>query len=155
LASVASALLTISVTSCGGSAAAPWHVILTVKTGVSCFGAADNCGYGIAGVALDGQGNLYLAEMDDDLIYKYSTSGKLLAKWGGTGSAPGQLTHPEKLAFDRKATCTSPRLEQIPLTVRGREQPYPEVLSNRRAAGAVGNARVPAWPVQYSGGHRH
>jgi tripartite motif-containing protein 71 len=100
IAAVASAWLTISVASCGGSAAAPWHVVLTVKTGFSCFGAADNCGYGIAGVALDGQGDLYLAEMDDDLIYKYSTSGKLLAKWGGTGSGPGQLTHPEKLAFD-------------------------------------------------------
>ena len=53
-------------------------------------------------MALDGQGNLYLTEMDDDLIYKYSTSGQQLIKWGGTGSGPGQLTHPEKLAFDKQ-----------------------------------------------------
>lgn len=85
---------------CGGPAAAPWQVVLTVKTGFTCFGPGDNCGYGIAGVALDGQGNLYLTEMDDDMIYKYSTSGQQLGKWGGTGSGPGQLTHPEKLAFD-------------------------------------------------------
>jgi NHL repeat len=67
-------------------------VILTVKTPAVSFG--------IAGVALDGQGNLYLTEMDDDLIYKYSTSGSLVAQWGGTGPGPGQLTSPEKLAFD-------------------------------------------------------
>jgi tripartite motif-containing protein 71 len=91
--------LSLSLESCGGSAApthaanqSRWQVILTVKTAAVAKG--------ITGVALDGQGNLYLAEFDDDLIYKYSTSGKLLAQWGGHGTGPGQLDSPDKLAFD-------------------------------------------------------
>jgi len=75
-------------------------VVLTVKTSQTCFGPLGGCGFGIAGIALDGQGNLYLAEMDDDLIYEYTISGTLVRQWGGTGSGPGQLTYPEKLAFD-------------------------------------------------------
>jgi tripartite motif-containing protein 71 len=88
--------------SCGGSTATPatshspnqsaWQVILTVKT--------TSVNLGIAGVALDGNGNLYLAEFDDSRIYKYSTSGNLLAQWGERGSGPGQLEGPDKLAFD-------------------------------------------------------
>jgi tripartite motif-containing protein 71 len=97
-----SIFLALCAASCGGSAATPasshasnqsrWQVILTVKTaGVN---------FGIPGIALDGHGNLYVAEFDDNLIYKYSTSGKLLAQWGGPGSGPGQLGRPDKLAFD-------------------------------------------------------
>jgi DNA-binding beta-propeller fold protein YncE len=100
-ASLVAAALTLGA-ACGGSAAAPahsptpaassWQVVLTVNTSAVNFG--------IAGIALDGQGNLYLTEMDDDLIYEYTTSGKLVRQWGGTGHDPGQLTHPEKLALD-------------------------------------------------------
>lgn len=99
---LAGGLLVISTVSCGGSVATPaasptstqsgWQVILTVKTAAVEFG--------IAGIALDGKGNLYLTEMDDDLIYEYTTSGQLVNQWGGAGSGPGQLTNPEKLAFD-------------------------------------------------------
>jgi sugar lactone lactonase YvrE len=55
---------------------------------------------GISGIVLDGHSNMYLAEFDDDRIYKYSTSGKLLARWGEQGSGPGQLGSPDKLALD-------------------------------------------------------
>lgn len=99
---MASVVLTFSAAG-GGSAATPatsppaagnsWQVILTVNT--SIFGR-----FGIAGVALDGKGNLYLTEMDDDLIYVYTTAGQLVTKWGGTGHGPGQLTYPGKLALD-------------------------------------------------------
>lgn len=75
-------------------------MIVTVNTSYRCFGLAGDCGFGIAGIALDSHGNLYLTEMDDDLIYEYTTSGKLVRQWGGSGSGPGQLTQPEKLAFD-------------------------------------------------------
>ena len=57
-------------------------------------------GFGIAGIALDGKGDLYLTEMDEALIYEYTISGKLVRQWGGYGSDPGQLTFPEKLALD-------------------------------------------------------
>jgi tripartite motif-containing protein 71 len=88
--------------SCGGSTSSTtpgststqghWQVILTVKTAAVDFG--------ITGIALDAQGNLYLAELDDSRIYKYSTSGKCLGELGGHGSGPGQLEAPDKLAFD-------------------------------------------------------
>jgi tripartite motif-containing protein 71 len=101
-ASLPSVFMFVFLVSCGGSAAAPaststsaqsnWQVILTVKTpGVD---------FGIPGIALDGHGNLYLVEFDDDRIYEYSTSGELVAQWGGQGTGPGQLEGPDKLAFD-------------------------------------------------------
>jgi tripartite motif-containing protein 71 len=75
-----------------GATQSSWQVILTVKSsGVS---------KGIPGIAFDGLGNLYLAEFDDDLIYKYSLTGKELTHWGGHGSDLGQLEAPDKLAFD-------------------------------------------------------
>jgi tripartite motif-containing protein 71 len=105
--SFAGVFIALSLASCGGSTATSstsnqpnWQVILTVKTSQSCFDPLGACGFGIAGIALDGQGDLYLTEMDDDLIYEYTTSGKLVRQWGGTGPGPGQLTYPEKLAFD-------------------------------------------------------
>lgn len=92
-------LLTLGITSCAGSAAPShassqrsWQVILTVATSTNIKG--------ISGIVLDGRGNMYLAEFDDDRIYKYSTSGKLLAQWGEHGSGPGQLDSPDKLALD-------------------------------------------------------
>jgi tripartite motif-containing protein 71 len=99
LATFVGLFLSLSLASCGGSAAPShasnqisWQVILTVKTpGVN---------FGIPGIALDGHGNLYLVEFDDDLIYEYSTSGTPVAQWGGHGTGPGQLEGPDKLAFD-------------------------------------------------------
>jgi DNA-binding beta-propeller fold protein YncE len=102
LASFTGVFLTACLVSCGGSAATPaspasspteWQLILTVKTA--------SVDFGIPGIVLDGHGNLYLAELDDSLIYKYSVTGKELAHWGGHGSGPGQLIHPDKLALDR------------------------------------------------------
>jgi sugar lactone lactonase YvrE len=88
--------------SCGGSAATPtssqasnhngWQLVLTIATQAVNFG--------IPGIVLDGHGNMYLAELDDNLIYKYSLAGNELAHWGGHGSGPGQLIHPDKLALD-------------------------------------------------------
>jgi len=56
--------------------------VLTVKT--------SSANFGVPGIALDGHGNLYLAELDDNLIYKYSLTGRELAHWGEHGSGPGQ-----------------------------------------------------------------
>ena len=93
------AMLTISAAGCGGSPGPgttstqnSWQVILTVNSAAVSFG--------IAGIALDDHGNLYLTEMDEALIYEYTTSGSLVRQWGGYGSSPGQMTFPEKLAFD-------------------------------------------------------
>lgn len=101
LASFLGVFLTAGLVSCAGSVATPasptsspteWQVVLTVKTAAIQFG--------ISGILLDGHGNIYVAELDDNLIYTYSTTGKELAHWGGHGSGPGQLIHPDKLALD-------------------------------------------------------
>lgn len=101
------AAFAVGLVACGGSAPTPaaapqanWQVILTVKTTQTCFGLGLGCGFGIAGIALDGKGDIYMTEMDDALIYEYTTSGTLVRQWGGYGSDPGQFTSPEKLAFD-------------------------------------------------------
>src|SRR3982074_2048752 len=70
VASCASLFLSVCLMSCSGSVATPaqrhpsnqgaWQVILTVKT--------SGVYLGIAGIALDSHGNLYLAEFDDDQI---------------------------------------------------------------------------------------
>jgi tripartite motif-containing protein 71 len=99
--SSASLFLAVCLASCGGSAASShassqsnWQLLLTVKS------TSTSVDFGIPGIVLDGLGNLYVAEFDDDLIYKYSTSGKFEAQWGGLGTDPGQLEGPDKLAFD-------------------------------------------------------
>jgi DNA-binding beta-propeller fold protein YncE len=94
--SLASAFISVSLISCGGSPAKPpttgWQEVLSVTS--------TSLDLGISGIALDGQGNLFLAEFDDSRIYKYSTAGKLQAQWGEHGTGPGQLEAPDKLAFD-------------------------------------------------------
>jgi tripartite motif-containing protein 2/3/tripartite motif-containing protein 71 len=39
----------------------------------------------------DVDGNLYAAAPTEDVVYKFSPTGELLAKFGGEGSGPGQL----------------------------------------------------------------
>lgn len=40
--------------------------------------------------------------LNSNNIQKYSTSGQLLAKWGTTGSGPGQFNNPQGVAVDNK-----------------------------------------------------
>lgn len=54
----------------------------------------------ITGVAMDGRGNIYVAEVNKDQIEKFGRDGKRLARWGQPGSAPGQLSRPAKVALD-------------------------------------------------------
>ncbi|HZU12232.1 MAG TPA: NHL repeat-containing protein, partial [Chloroflexota bacterium] len=49
-----------------------------------------------AGIAADSTGRVYLA--DGRHVQVYSTAGKLLSRWGGGGTAPGQLAAPAGIA---------------------------------------------------------
>lgn len=51
-------------------------------------------------LAVDQQGNIYVADATDNTIKKLSANGQVLAVWGGTGSAPGQLIWPIGVAVD-------------------------------------------------------
>ena len=55
---------------------------------------------GPLGVAVDGQGNLFVADTFNDRIQKFSAQGEPLAQWGTRGSAPGQFQGPSGVAVD-------------------------------------------------------
>ena len=54
-----------------------------------------------AGVALDGAGNLYVADARNARIDKLSPSGKLMAVWGRRGGRPGRYRFPVAITTDK------------------------------------------------------
>ena len=52
------------------------------------------------GIALDGQGNVYVADTDANRIVKLSADFQVLAQWGSYGVAPGQFVAPQGIALD-------------------------------------------------------
>ena len=52
-------------------------------------------------MGMDARGDVYVAATDN-YIRKFDPSGKLLSKWGGTGTGPGKFNGPGHMAFDRQ-----------------------------------------------------
>lgn len=52
------------------------------------------------GVALDMQGNLYVADFFNDRVQKFSPTGEVLTTWGSTGVGPGKFRGPLGVALD-------------------------------------------------------
>jgi tripartite motif-containing protein 71 len=52
-------------------------------------------------VAVDRDGNVYVADEDRNDIQVFDRDGTFLRRWGGPGSGPGQFNHPAGLAIDR------------------------------------------------------
>ncbi len=50
--------------------------------------------------AVDGQGNLYVVDSDNQRIQKFDSSGKFLLKWGSQGEGEGQFGLPADIAMD-------------------------------------------------------
>jgi sugar lactone lactonase YvrE len=55
-----------------------------------------------SGVAIDRQGNVYVADTNSNRIEKLSPKGKVIATWGKKGQNPGQFFRPQGLAVDRQ-----------------------------------------------------
>ena len=51
-------------------------------------------------LAVDGAGNVYVADGGNDRIQKFTPDGQFLLQWGGHGSEPGQFMRPQGLAID-------------------------------------------------------
>ena len=51
-------------------------------------------------LALDGQGNIYVADFGNNRIQKLSPDGEPLAQWGSQGDGPGQFLRPTGVAVD-------------------------------------------------------
>ena len=52
------------------------------------------------GIAIDGQGNIYVADFSNHRIQKFSSSGAFITKWGSEGSGDGELNCPRGIAID-------------------------------------------------------
>ena len=63
-------------------------------------GSGDGEFYMPGGVAVDGSGNVYVADGGNFSIQKFSSSGRFLAKWGTYGSGDGQFIEPQGVAVD-------------------------------------------------------
>ena len=52
------------------------------------------------GVAVDGEGNLFVVDFDGDFVQKFSPGGQPLIRFGQKGSGPGQFAGPLDVAVD-------------------------------------------------------
>ncbi|OPX62177.1 MAG: Virginiamycin B lyase [Methanoregula sp. PtaU1.Bin006] len=69
---------------------------------LSSFGVYELFFHVASGVAVDTQGNLYIADGAHDSIYIMTQDGEYIAKWGSSGSGNGQFNQPYDIAFDRQ-----------------------------------------------------
>lgn len=51
-------------------------------------------------VAIDGDGNVYVADSNNDRIQKFSSTGAFIAKWGSAGNGDGQFNDPTGISID-------------------------------------------------------
>ncbi len=52
-------------------------------------------------MAIDNNGNIYMADYDNNRIYKFDSNGEFITKWGGTyGTGDGELNGPYGIAID-------------------------------------------------------
>jgi DNA-binding beta-propeller fold protein YncE len=56
---------------------------------------------GPLGVAVDANGNVFVADRLNNRIQKFTTAGTFLTKWGTVGSGDGQFANPVGVAVDR------------------------------------------------------
>lgn len=56
--------------------------------------------YGPRGVAVDGEGNLWVTDTGNKRVLKFDPNGKLLGQWGEAGAGEGQFLEPVGIAVD-------------------------------------------------------
>jgi sugar lactone lactonase YvrE len=52
------------------------------------------------GLALDGAGDIFVTDSNNNRVEEFTTAGAFVAQWGVTGSGPGQLANPLGIALD-------------------------------------------------------
>ncbi len=58
--------------------------------------------YGPRGIAVDGQGNVWVTDTGNKRVLKFDPNGRLLGQWGGSGAGEGQFLEPVGIAIDSK-----------------------------------------------------
>jgi DNA-binding beta-propeller fold protein YncE len=66
----------------------------------SSFGTEDGAFYIPESVAVDGSGNVFVADTDNNRIQKFTNTGTFLTKWGSFGTGDGQFNGPSNVAVD-------------------------------------------------------
>src|SRR5207248_9190531 len=54
-----------------------------------------------SGIAVDGDGNMYVADTGNARVEKFDSTGKLVASWGGLGDGDTQFQEPVATLIDR------------------------------------------------------
>ena len=57
-------------------------------------------GYLIMGIVVDTEGNVYVVDVGNDRVQKFSNEGSFLTSFGGYGHGDGQFEHPNGIAID-------------------------------------------------------
>ncbi len=52
------------------------------------------------GVAVDGDGNVFVVDSNNDRVQKFSSTGTYLTQWGTSGAGNGQFNYPTGVAVD-------------------------------------------------------
>jgi tripartite motif-containing protein 71 len=66
------------------------------------FGTGDGTFFtGPTGIAIDKDGNVYVADFSNDRIQKFSSDGTFITKWGSSGSGDGEFRFPTGIAIDK------------------------------------------------------
>ena len=63
-------------------------------------GSGDGQFYDPRGIAVDGDGFVYVADVGNDRIQKFGSDGTFISKWGSEGSGDGQFDYPSGIAVD-------------------------------------------------------
>ena len=71
---------------------------LTAKWG--SMGFADGQFFNPWGIAVDGAGNVYVADTANSRIQKFDAAGNFITKWGGFGAGDGMVQYPRGVAID-------------------------------------------------------
>ncbi len=53
-----------------------------------------------SGLAIDRHGIIYVTELNNNRVQRFTRDGRFVSMWGGTGSGTGQFVHPECVAID-------------------------------------------------------
>ena len=53
-----------------------------------------------SGIAVDSDGNVFISDRNGDYLNKFRADGSFDERWGGTGTAVGELDGPQKIAID-------------------------------------------------------
>jgi streptogramin lyase len=110
--------------------------LLTITDGTEAGNAAAPLGfYGPRGVAVDKQGNVYIADTGNKRIVVTDGEGKFLYQWGSFGAGPGQFNEPIGLTLDGQgnlyvADTWNSRVQVFGRDADGRVSPVPIVTWN-------------------------